>query len=280
MIMQNIRSFDTKTVGKRLFSVSLAILGSTVLALQGCSQPQEISPGRTNTTSEDVANPPAEDSSKLIGKEITIRNQVANVIDPNGFVLSTEGGNPILILNDTGTTFAPPTTGNIPVQVTGTVESFVVADIEKKYGLDLDPNLYTTYDRQPVVVAQSLALAPTPQNLADAPAGYFDKTIAVKGEVRKIATSETTPNSFALFEQGWVDDVGVLVVGIDRNLQGGPIQEGELVVVTGTARQPDANLLQKNLGWDANKTQEFLSRYQNRPVIVAESVFPSAVSTN
>jgi hypothetical protein len=71
-----------------------------------------------------------------------------------------------------------------------------------------------------------------------------------------------------------------MVIGVNINPKGGLIQEGEHVVVTGVARQPNAQLLQQaNLGWDSNKINEFLAKYTNRPVIVADHVYPSAVDT-
>lgn len=271
------QKINFSTIKRTLFSLSILGIGSVSLLISGCDQVsrnEEIQPGRTNVTSEEVANL-SENPEQLIGQEVTIRNPVETVVDPNGFVLTSDGGDPILVVNATGSAFELPGR-EIPVQATGKVESFIPGEAEKKYGLKLDQNLYQSYDRKPVIIAQSLALAPRPQDLADAPAGYFDKTIAVSGEVRKIST-DTGSGSFALFEDGWVDDVGVLVVGVNRNLEGGVIQEGEQVVVTGKAQQPSVNVLEKNLGWNANKAQEFISQYQNRPIIVAEDVYPSAV---
>lgn len=250
------------------------------MLLHGCTQvsrTDEVRPTETNVTSKEVADLP-KNASQLIGKEVTIRNQVTKTIDNRGFVMSSDGGSPILVINATGAPFILPSL-NVPVQATGIVEPFVLADIQKKYGLNLDQKAYSSYDRQPTIVAKSLALAPTPEDLAKIPTGYFNKTIAVKGQVRKIDTSSNTPGALALFEDGWADDIGVLVIGINRNEQHGSIQEGEHVVVTGTARQPDVSLLEKTLGWKADKAQEFLSRYKNRPVIIAENVFPSAVPT-
>lgn len=252
-------------------------LGVTTLLLPGCTtNNEEIREGKTNVTREDVANVP-QDATKLIGKEVTIRSETSQPVGKSGFVMTPEDGQPILVINATGTPFVLPG-GDMPVQATGRVESLVMADVEKEYNLALEDELYVDYERKPAIIAQSLALAPNPEDLAAAPTGYFDKVIAVEGDVRKL---EDTPNSFALFEEGWVDDIGVLVVGVDPNLPGGPlsaIQEGENVVVTGVARKADAQILKEaNLGWDDAKINEFVSRYTNRPVIVATKIYPSAV---
>lgn len=267
MLNHNHSHHKTAKIGASLSVIALSI---SALLLLSCTNNNEIREGQTNVTREDVAQVSAND--KLIGQTVTIRSQVEQNIDKNGFVLQSSQGQPILVLNTTKVPFTVPNQ-EIPVQATGQVQAFSIADINQQYGLTLDPNLYREYDRQPVILAQSVALAPTPEDLAKAPTGYFDKTIAVKGEVRKLDSNR----SFALFEQGWVDDIGVLVVGVDGDLKGGSIQEGELVVVTGEARQANAQLLQSNLGWDTDKANEFLSRYTNRPIIVAKEVYPSAV---
>jgi hypothetical protein len=277
MIKQDTSSPNNKVRKTGAFLGAIA-LGVTTLLLPGCTtnNNEEIREGKTNTTSEEVAAIP-EDATKIIGKEVTIRSDAAQAVGKSGFVMTPQNGQPILVINATGTPFVLPT-GDMPVQATGKVESLVMADVEKEYNLALEDNLYTDYERKPAIIAQSLALAPNPEDLATAPTGYFDKVIAVEGDVRKL---EDTPNSFALFEEGWVDDIGVLVVGADPNLPGGPlsaIQEGENVVVTGVARKADAQMLKEaNLGWDDAKINEFVSRYTNRPVIVATKIYPSAV---
>lgn len=265
----------TKKTGISLGAIALGI---TTLLLPACTNNnEEIREGRTNVTSEDVAevstNQPT--ANQPVGQEVTIRSEVTEAVGKSAFVMNNNDGKPIIVVNATGSTFLVPGR-DIPVQATGTVEPLIIADVERKYGLDLENELYTNYERQPAIIAKSLALAPTPEDLYKTPAGYFNKTIAVPGEVRKLESPNA--NGFALMEQGWVDDIGVIVVGVNRNLQGGPIQEGEKVVVTGVARQANAEVLQQaNLGWDANQINEFLARYKNRPVIVADSVYPSAV---
>ncbi len=268
------QSYSSRGWAKRTgVSLGAIALGLTALLLPGCSNDKEIADGKTNTTAEDVAKVSPD---QTIGKEVTVRSQTAQAVGNSGFVMTPKEGKPILVINATGTPFTVPGT-DLPVQATGKVASFVVADIEKEFGLALEDELYADYERKPAIIAQSLALAPTPEDLYKAPTGYFNKTVAVEGDLRKL---EATPNAFALFEEGWVDDVGVLVVGVDRNLKdkGGPLQEGENVTVTGVARQFSPELVKEaGLGWDAEKIREFESRYTNRPVIVADGVYPSAV---
>lgn len=261
----------TKRTGNYLGAIAFAL---AALLLPGCTTDnEEIQDGKTNVTTEDVA----ENTEDIIGKEVTIRNIVEQKVGDFGYLVQAEelGSEPILILDLTEAPFQLPEEQEMPIQVTGEVAQLVIADIETEYGVELGDE-YVEYEDQPVIIAESLALAPTPQDLAEAPAGYFDKVIAVEGDVRDIYS----PSSISLFEDGWVDDIGVLVIGVNRNLKAedSVVQEGERVTVTGVARQFDPKLLQdSDLGWDAEKIKEFGSRYIDRPVIVAEDIFPSAV---
>lgn len=251
-------------------------LGLTALLLPSCASDnpnEEI--GQGTTTTEDVAEVGSDSTatSELVGQDVTLRNVIGETVGESSFTIE-DSGEPILVVNATGVPFVAPTE-DIPVQVTGTVESFAISEVEREYGLDLDPNLYSEYEQQPVVIAQSLALAPTPEDLFESPTNYIDQQIAVEGDIRKM---EETSNAFALYEEGWVDDVGVLIIDPTNTLQNREAEEWENVTVTGVARQADAALLQQaNLGWDDAKIQEFLSRYTDRPVIVADGVYPSAV---
>jgi len=252
----------------------MALIAASLLSgCSGVSSTDEIQEGRKNVTTEDVSS----DVSELIGQQVTVRSLVGETIDESSFILEPESGESILVLNTTGAIFDLPAAG-VPIQVTGEVQSLVVADIESEYGLDLDEGLYGDYEGQPAIVAQSLALAPNPEDLYEEYSTYLDQQIAVEGDVRLF---DNTEGAFALFEEGWVDDIGILVVGINRDIAGGPvdaIQEGENIVVTGVARQPSVELLQEyNLGWSDSEIQEFLSRYTERPIVVADGVYPSAV---
>ncbi len=260
-----------KRTGVRLGAIAL---GLTAVLLPSCAidtSTEESAAESANVTTEEVT----EDTSALVGQEITVRNMVENTVGDDSFLLETDAGELILVVNASGAPFERPAE-DIPIQATGTVETFLVDDINQEYGLNLTNDLYADYESQPVIIAESIALAPNPEYFYNAPEEYFEgKAIAVEGDVRLL---ENTNNAFALFEEGWADDVGVLVIGVDSYYEGGAIEEGENVVATGVARQATEQLLRDaNLGWDDNQLQEFLSRYENRPVIAADGVYPSAV---
>ncbi|MBE9110048.1 hypothetical protein IQ273_11575 [Nodosilinea sp. LEGE 07298] len=260
--------------GIRKAHLGAIALGTVLLFAVGCegtnqaNRPAE----QENITTEDVTEISEDDPA--IGELVTIRSGVAEILDDNGFVMAAAGGESILIVNPTGTVFTPPDQ-DMPIQVTGTLETFTAAAIEQQYGVTLDANLYGEYDQQPVIIAENFALAPRPQDFVEIPENYFDEIVAIEGDLRPL---ENTQNAFALFEEGWIDDVGVLVISTDQLVDVESLEDGENIVVTGQPQPIDAATLQAaNLGWNDAQIQEFIARYENRPVILAEEVYPSAV---
>lgn len=262
----------TKRTGAYLGAATLAL--STLLL--GCGEMRQATTDDTTTTTEDVAQVSPGDPA--IGQQVTVRSVVQEPVGRSAFLIDDRGaGQPVLVINATGAPFEIPG-GNIPIQATGRVESLAVADVQRKYNLTLEEGMFRDREGQPAIIAQSLALAPNPRNLFETPANTFtNRQIAVEGIVRQL--DYTTPNAFALYEEGWTNNVGVLVVGVERNLKakGTPIEDGKNVAVTGVARPFSAQLVQEaGLGWNEAQIREFETRYTNRPVIVADGVYPSA----
>lgn len=270
MKKQNYAAFKfNKKAGAKLGAIALSI---TALALPGCQWFQSPDQAGTTETTQDVVDA----TPDLIGQQITVRNVVTDTVGNEGFIVESDTGEPVLVLNATGEPFQLPDP-NIPIQTTGIVEEFSAERIRNQYGLTLDQNVFAGYEGQPTIVAQSIALAPNPEDFYATPANvYQDQQVAVEGIVRLLPE---TDDAFVLYDEGIANTVGVLVVGIAPELQGVPIDEGENVAVTGVAQPASEQLLRDaNFDWDQNQMQEFLSRYTNRPVIVADGVYPSAVS--
>lgn len=267
----NIKSFKPTVKSgawKGVFALGLSL--SILSACNGQTQSDQAS--QDNITSDDVTQVEAGDP--VVGQLVTIRSGVVETLDNNGFVMESNNGDLILIVNPTSTPFTQPQEA-VPIQVTGRLEIFSAADSAQQYGIELDPALYSEYDQQPIIIADNFALAPRPQDLWNAPDEYYEEVIAVEGDLRPLEESE---NSFALFEEGWASDTGVLIIGVEQLVDVADLEAGENIVVTGRAQPLDENLLREaEFGWDDNQIQEFLSRYENRPVIVAEQVYPSAL---
>ena len=240
-------------------------MGAALLVLPACNTEsnEEIREDQTNVTTEDISSgldstegTGLENVDTLIGQTVTVRSTVQETISDSSFLLETDAGESILVVNATTTPFSVPTE-EVRVQVTGEVAEFVQADVENEFGLELDDTAYVDYEGQPAIIADSLALAPTTEELTQNPDFFNDQVIAVEGDVRGIYS----PSTISLFEEGWVDDIGILVVGIDRSLkaEGTAVQEGETVVVTGRAVPFDADALaqQYDLGLTPDQLNEF-----------------------
>ncbi len=178
-------------------------LALAAILLPACTTPQREAtapaptpapPGSVATTTENVVDKTAQ----LLGKTVTIRSEPVKKLGPSTFTVSDRdffGSESILVVNASGKPFVLPTESGQKVQVTGTVRNFVLADIEREYKLGLEPNLYAEYESKPAIVAQSMALAPTPGELTSDPKKYYGKTLAVSGEVETLRSPNSLPLS-------------------------------------------------------------------------------------
>ncbi len=265
---------------KRTTYLGVAILGITALLLPGCDIPQETEDPQVTTPTTPDVDVTEGDPQVMEGEEITIRRLVEDTLGEYGFITEANPGEPVIVINTTGEAFALPDP-SIPIQATGEVRELSLPEIESQYGLALESDLYAEYEGQPVIIAESLAFAPTPEELSEAPIDYFmERQIAVEGDLRMI---EEAPNAFALFEEGWIDDRGVLVIAVEENLKEGgkargiPLEEGENIVVTGTARPFSRELIEEaGFDWNEQQISDFEEQYTGRPIIVADGVYPSA----
>ena len=225
-----------------------------------------------NVTTEEVA----EDAENLSGQTVTIRSNAIEQIEPATFTVADQeffGGENIVVVNATGTPFVLPTEDDTEVQITGEVTEFVLADIESAYDLDLDPDLYVEYEDQPAIIAESLAIAPEPGEIAEDPTQYYGETLAVTGEIETVYGE----NTFTLDEEELFGGEDLLVVV--SNPTEAPIQDGETVAATGELRQFTIADLERDydLTWDLDVQEQLEVEYSDRPVLVVEQVYPSAI---
>lgn len=230
-----------------------------------------------NVTEQEVAN----QTNQLIGQIVTVRGEPVKKIDPYSFTMrdGQVGSNqPILVVNATGSTFVLPTniaTNNVQVQVTGQVTKLVVADINRVYGLDLQPNLYVDYEGKPAIIAQSLALAPAPAAVTQDPSPFYGKTIAVPGQVANIVS----PNAFTLGENQATGN-NLLVLNLIPQTDQKAVTQGENVVVTGVLRKFVIADIEKQYNFALEPDlRRVLVQYTNKPVLIANNVYRAYPST-
>lgn len=225
-----------------------------------------------NVTTEEVAEGVNEE---LLGQTVTIRSDAVAVVEPATFVVADQeffGGEDIIVVNATGEPFELPAEDDTEVQITGEVTEFVISDIESAYDLDLDPDLYIEYTDRPAIIAQSLAVSPEPGEITSDPSQYYGRTIAVTGEVENIYSDSV----FSLDEDELFggDDLLVLVTDSAE-----AVEDNETVAATGELRSFVVADLERDydLTWDLDLQQELEAEYSERPVLVVNRVYSSAI---
>lgn len=257
----------------RKMSRSIALFGLilTAVTAAACTEPEDITAAEAeNVTREEVV----ENTDELIGQIVSVRGETKNAIDAVSFTIGSDqlfGGKEILVVNNTGGPMALPDVGDSQVQVTGNVQNLVLAELEALTDFDLDASLYLDYEDQPVIFAQSIALAPDPGEITAEPEKYYDQVIAVKGEVKEILA----PGIFSLAEDNLFGGEDLLVI---NKANGSDLQNDEAVTLTGTLRPYVAAEIEREYGtWDEPLQARIEAEFVEQPIFVADDVYPSAV---
>jgi hypothetical protein len=258
--------WNTKGAALALMALFMMMLPACATNQLDASNPQ----AKENVTAEEVAD----QTNKLLGKTVTIRSQLVKTIGTNAFKISDKkffNGEEILVVNASGKPLPVLPNPNTEIQVTGEVRKFKVADVEREFGFDLQPDLYREYEDRPAIVAKSLALAPSPGEITKNPSLFYGKNIAVEAEVEKIVS----PISFTLDEDKLTSTKDLLVL---NRTPGQTIKDGERVVVTGVLRPFVVADIERDydLNWDLTLQRKLEAEYREKPVLVADRVYPSA----
>ena len=241
-----------------------------------------------------------------LGKNVIVRGEVEEVIGLNSFSIDEDallgGGidNDLLVISaQEGLPIINEELGDANVQVQGTVAKFVLADVERDLGYDLDDNLYVDWADRPVIIASNIQAARGPiasyepaapvepgapaaqpvtefanitiADITGDPAAYLGQTVAVAGEVEEVIG----PNAFSLDEDALLDggiDNDLLVVSAIPELpllKTEGIEDKRLMVV-GPVRNFERAAFEKEFGTDLDDA--LFERYEGRPAIVATAV--------
>ncbi len=266
---------NTGSLMKKIWSAKgILALAVVTFALAACNnnQPEATSPASPgNVSVKEVVDKTAQ----LAGQTVTVRSKPLKKVGPTSFTLSDEklfGSQPVVVVNASGKPFELPTDGNPEIQVTGIVRNFVIADVEKEYNLKLDRQYYVEYENKPAIVAKSIALAPEPGEITKNPSQYYGKTLAVTGEIEKIES----PNLFTLDEDQLFGAEDLTVLNVKSSQ---PIKQNETVAVTGVVRPFVLAEFERDydLTWDLNLKKKLEAEYSQKPVLVAEGIYPSAI---
>ncbi|MDJ0734960.1 MAG: hypothetical protein QNJ47_12985 [Nostocaceae cyanobacterium] len=252
----------------------LLAIALMAIILPACNnnQPEATSPENLGNVSVTEV---VDKTAQLTGKTVTVRSKPLEKVGPTSFTVSDEkffGSEPVLVINASGEPFQLPTDGDPEVQVTGIVSNFLIADVEKEYNLKLDKQYYVEYENKPAIIAKSMALAPEPGEITKNPSKYYGKTLAVTGEVEKIES----PNLFTLDEDQLFGAEDLMVLNVKSSK---PIKQDETIAVTGVVRPFVLAEFERDydLTWDLNLKKKLEVEYSNKPVLVTEEIYPSAI---
>jgi hypothetical protein len=225
----------------------------------------------TNVTTQDLSA----NLDAYLGQTVSVREEVEELVGDYAFMLDEDqlfGGEETLIINASGQPVSLVEGDDTDVQVTGEVRELVLADLEQDYGFDLDNELFVDYENQPVIVAQSIALAPDPDDITDNPEEYYYRRLAVNGDVGMIVSDNTvTLESEELF-----GGENLLAISPEQALM---LEEEEEVVMTGVLHPFITSEIEEeyDLTWDLDLQEQLEAEYQDRPILIVDSVYPSAL---
>lgn len=233
--------------------------------------------GGTRTTTTPTAEDVTRDTQQLIGRSVTVRSEPIEKVSPSAFTIRDNRifGEDILVLNASGQPFVLPAEDGVEIQATGQVEQFSIAEMQRRYNLNLDPNFYGRFEGRPTIIAQSVAIAPRPGDISNNPTQYYGRVVAVPGEVENVLG----PNAFVIEDRQFIGGQNLLVL-TPQQATVAP-QQGRRVVATGVLRRMTVAEIERehNFAFDPEMRRRIEVEYRDQPVLVADSVYPAEAPT-
>ncbi len=248
--------------------IGIALLAVILRACYSYQQPTEALPGLVSTAEI------ARNTDDLIGRSVTIRSRPLEQVGNSSFTVRDRrffGGEPILVINASGQPFNLPANRNLEILVTGEVRNLVIPEVEREFNIGLQDKYYKEYINRPAIIARTITLAPAPGQVTANPSRFYGQRLAVTGEIANIQS----PVLFSLDEDRLLGGSNLLVL-----LNKPPalaINDGQPVAVVGTVRPFVVAEIERdyNITWDLQVKRQLETEYRNRPVFIAEAVYPS-----
>lgn len=219
----------------------------------------------------------ASEKDNLIGKFVTVISREFEQLGPTSFAIKKRRffiqSEPVIVINASGRVFNLPTEEDTAVQVTGMVRQLNVPKLEQEFNLKLQDEVYQNYQNATTIVAQHIALAPEVEDIMANPAKYYNRRLALTGQIREMKNSKI----FALDTDNLLGEQDLLVF---NPIPAMALNNGQTIALTGVLRPFTVAELQENyqLTWDAGLKKELESRYKGKPVLIADTVYPSTGS--
>ncbi|MBD2355265.1 hypothetical protein H6G41_11650 [Tolypothrix sp. FACHB-123] len=247
-------------------SVLIFLLGLALLVRGGSIFNSET----TFTNTSEIVNK----KNEFIGKSVTIKSRTIEKVGLRSFTVSDQqlfDGEPIVVINASSLPFDLPIDQNLEVQVTGQVRNLVIPKIEREFNLNIKDEYYTDYINKPAIIAQYLTLSSQPGQITQNPEQYYGRKVTVTGEVANIRSGILlTLDENQLFGG---EDLLVLLTAPPQVA----INQGQTVSAMGEVRRFVAAEIERdyNFTWSLDTKRKLDAEYINRPVLVAETVYPS-----
>jgi steroid delta-isomerase-like uncharacterized protein len=144
---------DQATVGEAGDNAGLAT-GDTETSGQA-----DVQEGVAAGTNPQVLDAVLDNPAQFYGQTVTVEGNVTELLNERMIRLTDDDlllADSLLVLHSVDGGLAATMDQNARVQVTGTVEPFVLADLESQFGFDLDDTLFVGFENQPVIIADSI----------------------------------------------------------------------------------------------------------------------------
>lgn len=265
-------------------AVALALVAFGLTACQtqpdtvGTPPPAQTTPEQpvTGTQTGVMENVDAGDLSgnleDYIGRMVSIRGEVVEVLGNDAFVIG--GGvftDDIVVLNTSGSPVVLPTDDvTEQVQVTGQVQRVTADSASQQYGVNLDPVVFGDYENNPVILADSIVMAPEPGEISDNPQAFYNEQIAIEGGIDQTYGV----NAFTIGGPGFFGGSNILVISEEGGFANFATIDD--VVVVGELRPFNLTQLEQeyNLTFDPDLRQSLVNDYDEESVLIAEQIFP------
>ncbi|MFE4104801.1 hypothetical protein [Almyronema epifaneia] len=246
------------------FVFSALILAALLLPACAGNNVAENTAADDDTTLEEVA----ESGETLTGESVVIRGQFEAKVSDALFLVQDENfleGEAVLVLNSADSGFTVPEDEATAIWVTGEVRQFTAAEM-RDYEAEIDPAVYADYENRPVIIAETLMLAPSPEEIAENPEVFYGQPIVVYGEVESVIDAGV----FTLEEAELFDATRLLVVGQFPD----PVEAGERIAIRGQLQPFVAATFAEeyDLTFDPAVQSELEAEFAEAPVLLAEEI--------
>lgn len=210
-----------------------------------------------------------ENADRFIGKSVLVRNDASQIVGTRNFILDKDRlfeGEPILVINISGISLQFANDKTPEMLVEGKVELLNIDSIEQQYSLNLDSN-YHQYEGKPVIIATSVILSPDPEDITANPEIYYNKPLAIKGEVDDIEDY----GIFEIDEEKAFGGEDLVVLQPEFEIK---LNEEQTIIAYGVVRQFIVEELERDyaFGWNSAIQTEIEAKYGKKPVLVTDKI--------